>query len=281
VEQLCHEFAAEAGETGSGPALETTLQELLARGRAAWPGIELPGAAFARHLGAIAAARGNPIADLRAEDLYLACACARAEPRALEELDRLLPEACASLPAGSPADEVRQLLRQKLLVAADDEPPRIASYSGEGPLRRWLKVAALRTALNLRERDGREVALDDERIAGLSSAQPDPEMDYLKLRHAGDFSEAFRDAIAALSPRERNVLRLYYVDGLGVERIGALYQVHASTVSRWLAGTRETLLLETRRLLGERLRLQPAEVESLLGVLRSRLQPSLHRLLKP
>jgi hypothetical protein len=41
------------------------------------------------------------------------------------------------------------------------------------------------------------------------------------------------------------------------------------------------VLLETRRLLGERLRLKPSEVDSLLGVLRSRLQPSLHRLLAP
>ena len=213
--------------------------------------------------------------DLRAEDLYLACACTRSDPRALAELDRLLPDACASLPRGAPADEVRQLLRTRLLIASEDDPPRIATYSGEGPLRSWLRVAAVRAALGLVERPTE----GDERLAGIPSAEPDPEMDYLKLRHAADFRAAFGDAVAALSPRERNVLRLYSVDGLGVERIGALYQVHASTVSRWLAATRETLLGETRRLLGERLRLQPAEVESLLGVLRSRMQASLQRLL--
>src|SRR2546425_4877509 len=115
-EELRHEFAAEAGESDlPGAELEAALQALLARGRAAWPALELPAAAFARHLGAVAAARRVALTDLRAEDLYLACACTRSDPRALAELDRLLPDACASLPRGAPADEVRQLLRTRLL----------------------------------------------------------------------------------------------------------------------------------------------------------------------
>ena len=75
------------------------------------------------------------------------------------------------------------------------------------------------------------------------------------------------------------MLRLYYVDGLGVEKIGAMYQVHASTVTRWMQASREALMLETKRLLGERLKLSGREVESLLGLLRSGMHASLRKVL--
>ncbi len=283
--ELAYEFLAEAqGDGAPEPAaLEARLRAMLAEGRAAWPQIALEDEVFARHLGAIWSVRKAKLDDLRGADLYLACACARGDDRALAALEPQLAQACASLPRGTPAlsDEIRQDLREKLLVAHDEEPPLIATYSGEGPLATWLKVTAVRAALRKQRGQSREVALDDAPLpeAGLSSSRPDPELDYLKLRHGEDFRAAFRDAAQALSPRDRVVMRLYYVDGLGVEKIGAMYQVHASTVTRWMQGSRETMMLETRRLLGERLRLSGGEVESLLGILRSGMQASLRKVL--
>ncbi len=282
--ELAYEFLAEAeGAEGMEPAaLEARLRALFAEGRAAWPQLALGEEIFARHLGAIWSARKAKLDELRGADLFLACACAQGEARALSALEPLLAQACASLPKGTPAlsDEIRQDLREKLLVAQDDEPPLIATYSGEGPLATWLKVTAVRAALRKQRNSAREVPLDDSPLPELSSGgRPDPELDYLKLRHGEDFRAAFRDAAQALSPRDRIVMRLYYVDGLGVEKIGAMYTVHASTVTRWMQASRETMLLETKRLLGERLRLSGGEVESLLGMLRSGMQASLRKVL--
>jgi RNA polymerase sigma-70 factor (ECF subfamily) len=234
---------------------------------------------LARHLGAIWSARHAPIEGLAAEDLYLAGAAAAGSAAAAAALDPLFAAACDGQPA--PAEELRQELRHKLLTSEGGAPPRIAGYSGEGPLRAWLRVSALRTALTLRKRTSREEELDEEQLMQLRSPSPDPELDYLRARHGNDFRLAFADALESLPARDRAALRLHHVEGVGVEELGRLHGVHASTVSRRLAASREALLQETRRLLGERLKLTASEVESLIGALGSDLRVSLRRLLPP
>jgi RNA polymerase sigma-70 factor (ECF subfamily) len=281
--ELAFEFLAEAGQASFEPvALEATLRKLHGGGKAAWPQLSLAPETFARHLAMLWSARKAKLDDLRGDDLYLACACAQHDPRAISALEPMLATACSSLPGGTPAlaDEVRQDLREKLLVSSSEEiPPLIATYSGEGPLAVWLKVTAVRAALRRHRGASREVELDEASLGDIREARPDPELDYLKLRHGEDFRAAFKDAAQVLSPRDRLVLRLYYVDGLGVEKIGAMYQVHASTVTRWMQASREALMLETKRLLGERLKLSGREVESMLGLLRSGMHASLRKVL--
>jgi RNA polymerase sigma-70 factor (ECF subfamily) len=279
ADELLPEFLAEAAAGApQGPETEAALRALLQSARAAWPAFAVPDTAFARHVGAAWSSRKVPLANLRGPDLYLACASARGDGGALAELDRLIREACASVPGAAPADaeEVAQRLRHRLMLASEEgEAPDIVLYSGEGPLRSWLKVVAVRETS--RRRDPRDAG--PEELQDLAGNAPDPELDYLRLRHRQDFRSAFGDAIATLTPRDRNVLRLYYLDGLGVARIGDLYQVNASTVSRWLASIRESLFAKTRAILEERLRLTESEVDSLLGAMRSQLGASLHRLL--
>lgn len=66
---------------------------------------------------------------------------------------------------------------------------------------------------------------------------------------------------------------------MNIDRIGAVFNVHRATVARWIAAAREGLLERTMARLGERLRLEPADFESLLRVVRSSLDVSLHALL--
>jgi RNA polymerase sigma-70 factor (ECF subfamily) len=75
-------------------------------------------------------------------------------------------------------------------------------------------------------------------------------------------------------------LKLYFVQGLTVEEIGRMEGTHKSTVSRWLARTRAAVLAEVRRKLGAQLKLSPAELDSLIGAMRSQLHVSLHRALE-
>jgi RNA polymerase sigma-70 factor, ECF subfamily len=271
-----------------GERLESILQELLARGRAAWPAVTVSGEAFAHHLAAVSEPGEDAEARLRAlkaEDLYLACACALGVPAAVAALDDVyLSQVKVFLGRTKPTpdfiDEVRQALRVKLLVASFGAPPKITEYSGRGPLTSWLRVVAIRAAADLQRGAAARPREDDEEAAEALAVDWDPEFSHLKERYRVEFKEAFQIAFAQLTSKQRNVLRLHVVDGLSIDQIGVILRVHRSTAARWIASTREVILAHAQRLLEERLRLRPGEFESLARLLRSQLDLSVTRLLK-
>jgi RNA polymerase sigma-70 factor, ECF subfamily len=57
--------------------------------------------------------------------------------------------------------------------------------------------------------------------------------------------------------------------------LAATLGVGRATVTRWIASARQEILASARRKLGEELSLRPAELESLMGLMRSRLDLSL------
>jgi len=160
--------------------------------------------------------------------------------------------------------------------------PRIVNYTGRGPLGASLRIAAVRAARDLKRRAKPEVPLDaaHEDFA-LRSASPDPELEYVQRRYARDLRSAFESALSALPTRDRNILRHYFQDGMTTTAIGALFRVHGSTITRWVARARQAILDETRRRLRERLDLRASALESLVALAESRLDVSLHRLLAP
>ncbi|MCU1283197.1 MAG: putative DNA-binding regulatory protein, partial [bacterium] len=255
------------------------LAALVGRARRAWPDLPLDDARFAAYL----AARSDGDEPLHVEDLYLACACVDRLPRALAAFDEHHLSAVArslSRVDRSPAfaDEVRQRLRERLLVGSDGEPPRLASYSGRGPLATWVKVAAIRLALNLRRDERADASLDggDEPMIA-----DDAEMLLLRRRFRSDFSAAFAAAVATLTVEQRQLLRLHFLDALSLGEIGALHGVDKSTVSRRLLGARGALLHETERWLRARLNLAEHEVASMIRLIRSQLgDVSVARLLR-
>ena len=265
-------------------ALEGALSQALGAARAAHPEISrVSDEDLVRHLASCA---GGAVAleSLHAADVLLALACARGDERALAELDRriaqVVPRAVARLRSGSTfVEEVRQILSQRLLVPAAGAAARVLDYRGKGPLERWLRAAALRVALNLLESDKSSREQGESAIRALADQGEDPERQHLRRRYAPQLKEAVETALQGLSPRERNFLRLYFVEGLTVEQIGAMQGAHKSTVSRWLTRARETVGAQVRQLLGERLRLSAPELESLMGVLQSELELSLLRVL--
>lgn len=266
--------------------LEAALVAAVEAGLLAWPEVALDPLVFVAHLAArlpdepdLAAAVG----ELHAADLYLACACALAEPRALACFNEHFLAAVGRTwrtrhPLADFADEVRQLLRVRLLVSDGGGPPRIAGYSGRGPLAAWVRMAATRLGLDLRRRE-RPGVRDDELT--LEARGDDPELEYLKTRYAGELNEALHTTLAALSSRTANVLRLHYQEGMTVDAIGTMYRVSGRTVQRWLAEARQTILAETRRLLSERLGLTDSRLDSLIGLVRSRLDISISQYLLP
>jgi RNA polymerase sigma-70 factor (ECF subfamily) len=278
---------AERARAAIAPDLAAALASALEAGRAAWPDLALDPLDFAAHLGAHApdgADLAAAVAELHAAELYLACACARGEPRALACFDEHFLSGVgrtwgARHRLADFADEVRQALRVRLLVSEGGAPPRIAGYSGRGPLGAWVRMAATRLGLDLRRRE-RPGARDEDELS-LEARGDDPELQYLKVRYAAELNEALQTTLAALSARTANVLRLHYQDGMTVDAIGTMYRVSGRTVQRWLAEARRTILGETRRLLSERLGLTDSRLDSLIGLVRSRLDISLSQYLLP
>ncbi len=266
--------------------LDRALERVVESGRAAWPQLGLAPEIFAAHV-AERLLPGEPLetalSALHAGDLYLACACAAGLPESLAAFDRILDGARPFIARvdGSPGftDEVRQVLRERLLVAPPGRAPRIADYSGRGELSNWVGVAAQRAAISLRRREKATDELDDDLLDSGPDLQSTAEIEYLKARHKEDFKAALQEAFKELSDRERLLIKLYYVDGLNLHKLARLQQVNASTISRWLAAARGSLLDGVQRRLHERLRLSTGEFDSLARLVQSSLEVSLFRML--
>jgi RNA polymerase sigma-70 factor, ECF subfamily len=217
------------------------------------------------------------------DDLTLTSACARGDPQALRLFDdrylSRLPGLLGRVRL-SPAelDELKQKLREHLLLPRAGRGPRIGDFEGRAPLSSWLRVAAVRLALNLRRdqaRHGAETASMD----GQPAVILDPELAAIRRRFGDDFGRALRDAFASLQPRERNLLRLHFVERLGIDALASVLQVSRATAARHLAAAREALVERTILNLRSRLRLAPAELDSLVAQVRSKLEISLGALL--
>lgn len=228
------------------------------------------------------------LATLAWPDLALADACLRQLPAALAAFEAqhghelLAALAAAGIDADARA-EALQRLRLRLLIS-EDGAPRLATYAGRGPLRTWLRVAALREALMLARASRRRAAhevVDEDALLAAEAVAEDPELHLLQDRCRDALRVAFTAAVAGLDSRARTLLRLALRDRLSVDQIGALYRVHRSTAARWLQAIRERLATATRTELATRFALADAEVDSLIRAVGSRIDLSLGSIAAP
>ncbi len=280
-------FFARAPASAQRDSVEAELERLVAQGAGAWPAVRLDPKVFVAWLaGKLAPGEdaASTLRELPPADLYLACACAEGDSAAIEAFERIyLTQVRAFVaridPSPALAEEVAQELREKLLVAKSGGRPRIGDYSGRGELGGFLRVIATRTALRLRRKEQRAGTAPTQN-ADLLGRAADPELDYLKLRYRGVYEEAFRAALRSLTARERLFLKLHYVDGLSIDRIGGLYRLHRATVARRLASYRRRLREETQFELQRCAGMSATEFASLLTLVRSQLFVSLRALQK-
>jgi RNA polymerase sigma-70 factor (ECF subfamily) len=261
---------------------EEAVTALWEAGCAAFPEVFVDRGAFAGFV-LSKAAGAAAIAALRPE-LYLACACAAGEGRAIALFEeRYLARVPSYLaPRERSAvivDEVRQIVRERLLVAGPGAPPKIAEYAGTGALEGWLRVVTLRAHANLRRQDREHEELD-EAHAPAALAQADPEMALIRKRWCRAFDAALRDAFAALPDQDRAVLRMQFLRQLTLDQIALVFQVHRATVARWTAAARARLLAAVTGLLRARLGVDQRELASLMAALGSQLDLSLSSVLR-
>jgi RNA polymerase sigma-70 factor (ECF subfamily) len=279
------ELQALGRPTHAEPALEDVIREVLAAARAAWPGIELAEQAFLRYLAERVPANESCLDTLRrlhVADLFLACACAQGSSIALAEFEAKHMSQIGAFIARTDAkpafaDEVRQLLRDRLFVSSS---AKILGYGGTGPLGAWLRVTAVRTALELKRGvRGGHVGIDDTGARAIDAPAPDPELHYMKAQYTPLFESAFQASLSALSAKERNILRQHFLDGMSTDAIAKLHRVHRTTVARWIEQTRQAILDGVHERLRASLGVGNDEIQSIMALVRSRLNVTIGRLL--
>jgi RNA polymerase sigma-70 factor (ECF subfamily) len=266
---------------------EPELAALIARARERWPSFVVAPAVFAAWLDERLPGREAPIAELRAaraEDLYLACACASGDAAAIaafetsyaEPIDAILRRYRRAVAA---IDELKQRLRVRLLVADGDRPAIIRQYAGRGELLSFVRVVASRTALMyLRRQSAPSVGCED--LAASVADEGDVELAHLKQLYREHFRQALALAVDHLEARQRTLLRYQLCDSLTIDQIGAIYRVHRATAARWLAQARAQLIRSVYAELGKRLEVSPRELDDILRLVQSRLDVTVERLLR-
>jgi RNA polymerase sigma-70 factor (ECF subfamily) len=267
-------------------ALEAQLEEIVLRAAAAWSAFSIAPEVFVRYVADRFARRPEgarplplpaALAALHTDDLYLACACATAAPGAIEVFEArhlaTVDHAVAAARApGWAVDEVKQVLRCRFfLPGPGGGSGSIEDYSGHGSLKSWVSAAAIHAAFRVLATPKRQADVDSVVLKAISAPGDDLELEYLKRRCAGQLEGALRDAFASLTPRDRNILRCYHLEGAGIDGVAALYRVHRVTASRWVKRVTEELHERTRARLVESSRATRSEISSLLRLIQSQV----------
>jgi RNA polymerase sigma-70 factor (ECF subfamily) len=248
-------------------------------GGRAWPGVTLERADFAARVASLGVTPRALAA--HGADLFLAVACTAGAPAALAHFEHSfmgeLPAYLSRLAlAPDVLDEVRQLVRIRVLTGPD---ARLTTYTGAGPLGAWLRVVSMRVALNfLASRDAPQAG--NEPADDLLAAGPGPDIAVLRARYGARLREALERVLADLPAREKTLLRMHFIDGVGIDGIGTLYRVHRATAARWLVAIRRQVLEGVKAQLQIDLPASSTEMRSIVSDLRPDLQLTLERVLR-
>ncbi|MEM9460164.1 MAG: hypothetical protein AAGF11_38665 [Myxococcota bacterium] len=260
----------------------SALAERIASATAAWPELTIDPVALATALGRTVAA-GIALERLDAVEVALALACAEGQPAAQRVFESrylgVLPRALGHMRLSADAlAEVVSATRRRLLVDPQGGTPRLLVYAGRGQLQALVRVVATRVALDLRRTQGRRREVPQAELSAVLLASADPEQVVGQGRKQAIFRAAFEAAVADLSPADRTLLRMYVIDGVGIDGLAAVAGIHRSTAARRLARIRSTIAAQTRA----RLRdggLPTTELESVIAVVDDGLELTLSRIL--
>jgi RNA polymerase sigma-70 factor (ECF subfamily) len=237
------------------------LRACIATAAAAWPDFVAAQADVAAAIGNLLSATNAdalPSAETAAA-LYLAVACACGDSGAIAAFEARYFEGVRATLASvvtdrSEIDDLEQRLRTRLFVAEPGGRARAVEAVGHGDLGSFVRVAALRLALNDRRgaerRRSRADAFGRDALR-LHAAADTPELTLLRHTHRARFKEAFEHAIGRLGARERNLLRYHLAEHLGIDELAKIHGVHRSTAARWLAAARSQVAEYTKERLAD------------------------------
>ena len=271
-------FRDASGEHGN----ELTEDRLAAILQREPPAFDVDPVELARALGRLVG-DGVALEDVDLVELGIAVGGAAKIDAAADELDRRWIQPAAAHLAHLRLDaatlaEVLQTTRRRLLVGQAGQQPRVLGYAGRGQLAALVRVVATRAALDARRDDARKREVDLSGLGQVLLASTDPERIAASARKREVFRTAFEAAIAGLPASDRTLMRLYAVDGVGIDGLALAYGVHRSTAARRLAAVRERIRLGTRAELEAR-GVNGDELESVIAVVDEGLELTLSRIL--
>lgn len=200
----------------------------------------------------------------------LTVAAGDGDARAIVEIERRCAAVISSVcrrfanRAHEPED-LRQILRERLFVAAPGDAPAITAYSGHGYLENWLRITAVRLFLDLGKRKDRpREALGGDEPALSLHAPDDLENDAAQHEHEAAIRQALRTAIATLSHGDRQLLHHHLVHGQSIDELGDALRIHRATAARRIVRAKQQLIDTTRAVLEAQLALTSDELDELL-----------------
>jgi len=251
------------------------------RGCRAWPGVRTDLDAYVAWVGSAAIAASDLTA--RAEDLYLAWACAGGDEHAhaffeTQFLSRVESYISRFRLAPHLLDEVCQRVRLKQLFGIR---PGIGGYRGRGPLGAWVRATAVRVAFDVAAETGNRIIDHHAELADVWRAFDDgPEAATLKEAYRDRLICALEQSLGALGARDKTLLRMHVVDGLNIDGIGRVYKVHRATVARWLVAIRRRIFDDLRARAALSWGASSGDLRSLVRILRDDIHLSARRILQ-
>ena len=237
-------------------------------------------------------ARANSTRDLEAfltglhlRDLALACACLDGNEAAWEQLvhDHRAPlqRAAEALRPGGGRDLADALYAELFGVSGSGRAKTslLRYFHGRSSLGTWLRAVLAQRHIDAIRVERRLEPLPDA-IAGTSGTDDDPSPRAMpasgdanitgaaspeRTRWVAAVHRAMTAAIAALEPKDRLRLGLYYAESLTLAEIGRGLSEHEATVSRNLTRTRKLLREATERYLREVETMSQSEIAECLA----------------
>lgn len=268
----------------SHPNLGELLDRFVQDGQSGWPQLKVAPEQFvcflARHLSP-ESAEPRALSELRVRDLYLVCAFGQGDPAAQAALaSQHMPKLRAVLLRAAIPDalitDIQQDLYTRLIEQQNPDNPK-RGFSGRGDLFSWLCTCAMREARLRQKRLTREVALEQAADHTLQVTGPgkSPELNVLTGHLKAVFQQAFREAVAALDSRERNLLRYHFLAQLNIDEIGNIYKVHRATAARWVKDAQVRLAALTRKQFLVRMQVKADSLPEIMEQIQSLLSLSL------
>jgi len=217
-------------------------------GQARWPAVPVSVEQYRVYCEGLCGERSLYDLQPLAADLYLCCACVQKQPLAQRTLEREATEVVRGAVSKVHRDSefIRDTLQdfwRRVLVGPD---AKIHAYRAQGPLHAWLRIAAMRLAID-RLRSQQAVRTREAELGDSMAEQAfGPESSLTLARFHEPFRVALRECIAALSPRDRNLLRMHVQGHCSIDQIGRVYGVHRATAARWLEQVKKQILLQVQ-----------------------------------
>ncbi len=242
-----------------------------ALGELATLGVQVDAEAFKK-------AKGRTLsASLKLRDLALAWACAQHDSAAIALFEKtVFPQAARALKkmklSQTLTDDVLGWMRFELF--ARPKGLLISTYTGRGDLGGWVRSIAVHEGLKRVRAQRREVSPDE------AAELPMPEVELASMRGAygPQFTRALADSFAELTTAQRNLLRQYFLDGLGIDALAKLLAVHRATAARRVATAREELVAKVKTRLTRELELSRDGIDAIVTL--SNLDESLGGILR-